>query len=437
MRLIKDAFNVVLVFSVIFMFKVISFIDSSMIVMAFLVIFSFFNKQYRKEVKNYCFSKKSMLLLLTFVLFSVWIILCCLLNLQTDFSYLKTLFHLLFQLIVCLFLYCFLKINRRISSIPKYLIISFIIQSIIIILGIISPSVRTFLLSTKGEFEVELANHYGFRGASLAGSSFFGLSISFGLLFIIFFSNKNLIMKKNYIFILISLVLLGIAGLSAGRVSAIGIIFGLLFFIVKGKRKFQFFINSIIIVLLFLILIPLLSSFFKKTISSNLSNTIDYFYFYITEFFNSSSGGFMKTTSTEFMFSTMFFPVELKTLLFGDGLYNVSTGYYMSTDSGIMRPILYAGLPSLIFLFSIQYQIMNFFNFKRKDKFLFWTIFIFSIILQIKGEVIGFANIFTTLLFLFSLSYENKKNQLSMGINFQQGFIKKPNYDVISNSNPA
>lgn len=43
--------------------------------------------------------------------------------------------------------------------------------------------------------------------------------------------------------------------------------------------------------------------------------------------------------------SQMYWLPSIKTILFGDGYYTMNGRYYMHTDSGIMRPILYYGLP--------------------------------------------------------------------------------------------
>ncbi len=65
--------------------------------------------------------------------------------------------------------------------------------------------------------------------------------------------------------------------------------------------------------------------------------------------------------SVETILTRMYWMPDLETLLVGDGFYTDGIYYYMHTDSGIMRPILYYGaihyIASLIAYFIIAYQL--------------------------------------------------------------------------------
>lgn len=405
-QLAFDIFSTILVFCVVFMFKVVSVVDSSMVVGVLLAFLLLISVRFR-----HCFfysvnGQKFMTLSALFLALVAWIFIALSINGGGDLSFIKTLLHLYIQFIICYLLFSFLKSNGVAHKIPNYLLAAFIIQSIIIVFGIINSSFRQFLLSTKSELEISLSNHYGFRGASLSGSSFFGLAISFGAMFIVYFYTLKE-KKNNNIFVsLLTLSLLTFASLSAGRTAIIGLFFAILFFIItkkykKKNRNALVFIKRIFFFIIFT-LIVLGTAFIVA--SDSLIHLFGDFGFYITEFFTSSSGGMFRTTSTDSL-KSMFIPIEPDTFFIGDGIYTTATGYYMKTDSGLMRPILYAGLPCLILLTVIQIHILNIGNMFKKDKKLFVIILLYLLVIQIKGEVLGFSIMINTVLILFSLSY--------------------------------
>ena len=74
-----------------------------------------------------------------------------------------------------------------------------------------------------------------------------------------------------------------------------------------------------------------------------------------------------------------------------------------------MRPLFYAGILCLVFLFIIQCQILNYKHMAKKHKVLFLALLLTTLVFQIKGEVLGFALIFNSTVFLYSLSLGQKK----------------------------
>lgn len=396
--------NIILCFMFIFGFRIVSFIDSTILVGGFLAVSFCLNKAaftgFYKKLKSINF----FYIVLTYLLLFIWCTICVIINGQSDFSFLKTTLHLLINIIIGLGLYSYYESHSCSKYIPKYLIISFFLQSIIIILGIINTPFRNLLLLTKTEQEVILANHYDFRGASLCGSSFFGLAISYALFFIIYV-NETKGKNQNLVLYLITFTILVVAALSAGRTAVVGLGIAILFYGMRFRPKRLF---KLILIAVSLVILAIIStSIIFPSLTKELNNTLNYFWYYITEFFSSENGSFLSSTSTDFMFSTMFFVIDFKTLVLGDGLYNTKTGYYMSTDSGYMRPILYAGVIALILLLLLQIQIVNFGKMQKKDKKLFYAIMLLILVLQIKGEVMGFAIVFNNIALLFSLSFTN------------------------------
>src|SRR5690606_31294028 len=114
-------------------------------------------------------------------------------------------------------------------------------------------------------------------------------------------------------------------------------------------------------VIVMLLLVPFLLWCLSFIFPDLLSRFIDSVLPYALEMiYNFLQSGKLSTVSTDKL-SKMYFSVPYDTLLFGDGHWNDpdGVGYYMQTDAGYMRHVLYFGLfPSMIlyalyvFLFS-------------------------------------------------------------------------------------
>ena len=88
----------------------------------------------------------------------------------------------------------------------------------------------------------------------------------------------------------------------------------------------------------------------------------------------------------------MLFIPKLKTILIGDGRYTENGLYYMGTDAGIMRPLLFGGLIFAFVRYIGLYGILLWRMFKYEtEKYekivLFWTL-VMCILFEIKGEIV-------------------------------------------------
>lgn len=410
---IRNTYCIFLVFLYVFAFNIVGIIDSSIIAAVLLIPSFFLIPEMRSHFFNIILSKNFRTLIVTFVLFFLWIIFAVKINGQNDFSFIDTLVHLLLVLVIGALLFSyFVATKRNSTSIVNWVIWAFVIQSIIIVLAILFPQIRELILKTKPEEVIVRAQHYGYRGVSLSSSSFFGLSISFGLILLFFFEKDNQFFKNNNLIRLLAFAFLFIGACSAGRTALIGLAFGIVVYFLQSfrinkkqyisKQKFtKAFFGVVIFALILIVVVYLLIT---QATDNNL-RIIQNFITYLTEFFSDSSGGMFHTTSSDYLLSNMLFLVDFPTFLKGDGRYSVGNVYYMGTDSGYMRPLLYCGIFALVFLFVIQNQILNFCQLKKRNKMLYWIIFLYIFVLQIKGEVLGFAIMFNSCLFLLVLSY--------------------------------
>lgn len=101
--------------------------------------------------------------------------------------------------------------------------------------------------------------------------------------------------------------------------------------------------------------------------------------------------GKLETGSSNVLIQSMIFMPELKTILLGDGMYTTASGYYMSTDAGIMRPLLFGGIGFAALRYLSLYCMLCLAILKNKDKkekeVYFWTLLL-CVFLEIKGEIL-------------------------------------------------
>lgn len=111
---------------------------------------------------------------------------------------------------------------------------------------------------------------------------------------------------------------------------------------------------------------------------------------------NFFSTGQLGDYSTKVLFERMLWMPEGHTLLFGDGMYEADGGYYyMGTDSGLMRPVLFGGIGFALVRYAIA-VVMFVWGVKmaRKmdDKHLLAAVIVILIclvIFEIKGEILS------------------------------------------------
>lgn len=155
-------------------------------------------------------------------------------------------------------------------------------------------------------------------------------------------NNDDVSKQKHYLFsLIIPLIGNALYGRTGFLVSAICIALTCLFVFLKGNVRY-----IIIIILLF---------FAGQTLFTMLNERIEIFQIWYKWVFsaleNYRNGGkfYDNMGSIQHLTTHMYWLPEWKTLLFGDGRYMNDDGtYYLYTDSGLMRPMLYYGIVNYI-----------------------------------------------------------------------------------------
>lgn len=308
-------------------------------------------------------------------------------------------------------------VEHRYIEIEWFVLAAGSIQGLIVIMAMTNSDVRLLLLQFQGSESTDflLSEHnHGVRGFALSAQQFFGLSAMLCIQAVLVTSWK---ISNNISFGFISklqFLFFGFACIFVGRISGLIYIICFIVLILMSKKKI---VNLIILILVLMVL-----------------NSFDQYINYESKSFqwaaelliNFLSGeGFSTKSSTELK-ESMLFPLSLEQLLIGDGRYlNPDNSYYMGTDSGVMRFVLFGGLPFL-FLAFFPYLIFILYGMKLKKieenckMEILWVIATI-LLLQVKGEVI----IVGTMVNVFFFTYMSFILSTSKSIQF--------NYDLRKN----
>jgi len=113
---------------------------------------------------------------------------------------------------------------------------------------------------------------------------------------------------------------------------------------------------------------------------------------------------------------TMRFMPNIKTLIWGDGIYTEPStgGYYMNTDLGFMRGILYFGIFGVILIYTMVLAAIR--KIGKKSYFTGFMILITFITFEYKGEI--WYSLFPLLLIVILLNDYGTSKQCFYGDNF-------------------
>lgn len=400
-------------------FKNVMPIGSNFLIGIFLVGYYMFTPRYRVLV-NQLFQKKYILKLFVLLFFVILYSFFIPSVLRTyDYSIISSFISQFITLSIGVLIFALYKMKESINLLPIHLIYIFFIQGCIQLISYLVPQINEFLniFRTDGVISIGQNEYYdGARGLAISGQGFFGLGIGYAIIFVIIFKYWKKLTPSFPIFRYFILGILVFGGLSAARVSLVGIIIGVIYTIIENlfinKNKiFKFEKNlklsmilsiCVVMVLLLIFLLFLEYTSIKSTIALSLSGFTKYAFEFVEEF---TQSGQLSTTSTDILFNRMYFQLDdWQTFLFGDGRYiEINGGYYMRTDAGYMRNILFFGFTGILLLFIYQ---LNFFDWSNvKYKFLNISILICILILHIKGEILGFSTMVLCILILF-LQYQ-------------------------------
>lgn len=321
-----------------------------------------------------------------------------------DFTYVTIYWRSVFLVLLkytflaCVYELHICKGKPSVEEFCNYHIYSVILYIIVTVICILSPFFYSLLMSIvhldPGDI-INLQNpsyrtRFGWGGWSGYGTT---MQCTLAVVFCcnnIILGGNNLKYQVRY-FLYSILLIIGNAfyGRTGLVISLVCIAITTLLSLIKGSIKYFFIVISgvsLMVIALFLLrkAIPSIGNWFDWVFSA-LANYQRLGHFY-------DNAGTIETIVTK-----MYWMPDIKTFLLGDGFYTVNSDYYMKTDSGIMRPILFYGvinyILSLAAYFLIVYQYtkrvvwekMKVYS-KKYVNMIFLLCTIITIIFEIKGE---------------------------------------------------
>jgi hypothetical protein len=282
---------------------------------------------------------------------------------------------------------------------------AFALQGLIHLIGYLYPPFGEYMVSIKSHemqgmlMDDQRTQIINFRGYALTGSLFFELPAAYGLAFLMFI-RLQLIESQRYLtgykaYAVFFLIMIGI--ILSGRTGFVGVGVGIALYFIFVPDPIVIFVNllkkaAITVPFLLFVYFFLLSPTQQEGLQENV------FPFAFEAFYNVTEGREFGTASTDVTMS-FYFPLNDKTLVVGSGADVWSGGTsYRHTDAGYMRTIIFGGIPFLIIMiiyqylyFSIPISLTRAYN-TKKEKVAFWCFlfsFIYILVLHIKDSALG------------------------------------------------
>lgn len=296
-------------------------------------------------------------------------------------------------------------------NIMDFLIYIYVIQSIIIFLAFLSPSVldivRTFQYSNIKEITDRYLDHGTFRGLALSGDQFYGLTASFGLMSLMVI--KRYVDSQKIVWMIIFWILF-CANMFVGRTGFIGFAVALYFMFIKSdNHKFKLIIKIIGFSLLGFII---LKSFLPESIRNTINESVFAYAFQL--FYNYKNSGLFETSSSNRVLEMWQEKFDVFTFLFGDGIFmNKDGSYYRHVDVGFLRQLFYGGIVYLIYSMALTYRYLTNYDSKlsyKKHKFEY-LVFLYLMATHAKGLAFMYCPEIMMIIFFYYLYINRNKLQ--------------------------
>ena len=336
-------------------------INSSKCICLILIIINgyYWMKDYKMDVNKIKYEYPLILFIIGGISFS------CILSIvhkTYQFNIAYAYFLLLFEdLFGTLLFFNYMNHSKNKQCFFDVFILSCFLQSLLIIAMYMSEDFRFWGYEFMGVDRYYLNQRYGgFRGLGFSGSVTYDLStiqsVALNMIILKLFtcSRKSLIKYIVYFpFILFSVFVSGRTGFIG-----IGITLLLLIYAIIVKKNTN---NYLLIIILSF---EILSIYMVGAIVTpiNIKESLDKVFAFAFELFNNLIQNKQFTTASTEILKKMYWMPSLITLLVGDGYYlnplNLSQ-YYMGTDVGYMRHLLYYGIMGSMFLYGFYFVLFK------------------------------------------------------------------------------
>ncbi len=335
----------ILLFFSVFSIRVPFFYNSTVlafIILSFLLLFL----NTRKLVVNFGIFKSKVFILL-FPLYLLLFLFCFIFPYYHDTNDYSKHWALLSQVFSIITIYLLAKLaNKKINDdlvyfSSKAIFVIYTIQAFFVLICFLFPSVNELMeifRSPDGAQYDSFGRYEGVKRLSLSGGQYFTLSASWVMSFIItsFYFKEN---KTTPLLIITFLIAFLFAGVSAGRIVFLGLFFSI-FFLAK-----VLFVRRVLVTILACFMMSIIFFYLFSSYTDNFNRYIN---FAFELYYNWKQHGNMSSESTDIL-KSMYFTIDLDTFLFGHGRYMQDNGlYYLNTDAGYLRMILFYGIFGLL-----------------------------------------------------------------------------------------
>ena len=307
-----------------------------------------------------------------------------------DFTYVNVVLALFRKFIIIVFLCLIIIKSYDIDNVMDRFMYYFALTTSIYVVGtvlfVVCPSLKEmwFQIVDLGNNADKLFLNYGYTmRIGWAGFSGFRNTISctFSVVFILFLKlsrySKMHISNAEFIAIVLTSVMGNMFYGRIGIVASVGAtIISIIFY---RKFNFRILIRIIFVFLGFFVIIFFIKSYVP---------IVQEWYIWMSKpFTNFFKTGHFNNYSTDMLLKKMIFMPEYNTLIHGDGRYTVVNygvkKYYMETDSGFMRQILFWGIIPTAVIYLMWLKLI--FSVSR-DFVLNAMLLFISVLFEIKGE---------------------------------------------------
>lgn len=400
LNVFKSAFRVVIIFLIIFSPSIPYFYNGTIV--AFFACLSLVvtsNKNFNRFL--FILRQKYILYILIAPLLIAFISLAITaFHAEFDLTIIKTLINQSFTVfVIVLSLSVFLDDDSNLLYIHKLLWIAFLIQTISLFIAFVDPSYKEIVRSLQPiSFREKDGYRGGIRTLTISSSGFFGLGITYGLMYILYVkyiidNNRYTIVNYFIYFLLI------VSSFFIARTAFIGILISILMLLIYSPSfKKQIILISKITFVISVVIGALIV---------NNPEMFDSFFTYVVPYAFEMFISKGETTSTNTLMSMWHIPITAKEYLIGTGKYSAPNGaYYGGSDVGYIRNVLFGGI-TYFAVFLLHQLILLYIPLKYsfckviKNYTFYFILLGYILILHLKGETLGFAIAFHSLLYFY------------------------------------
>ena len=309
--------------------------------------------------------------------------------------------------------------EKDVKMFMRYFIYSCCLYILGTVIFLIFPQVKEFWIGIISIPELDMTHiRKSYYATRFGWSGFSGFSCTLWccmcVIFTIYLIMDSYEKKQNIYKEIIALVWLLVGNMFYGRTGLVLSIICICIMLVYFLRRKPAYIVWVIM----LASIGIISLLILKEQSDKVRNWYNWCFSVINNFVSSGRIG---TDSTDILFGRMLFIPKIETIILGDGKFTRPDGlYYMQTDSGIMRPMLFYGVFFMLIGFYILWNlIINLRKSNQKKRNIKLQIMMFNLFLvwalfEIKGPTFYLMATYLlpiTILFDEENSKEEKKDE--------------------------